>query len=85
LVKNGKTKQISTENLYENLLSRNRIIISELEALMLSVTLSKIGIINPVILDSNDLQNVINEHSTNITITELMEVAQIKVLLDNNF
>jgi len=52
---------------------------------MLSVTLSKIGIINPVILDSNDLQNVINEHSTNITITDLMEVAQIKVLLDNNF
>jgi len=80
-----KTNQINTENLYENLLSRNRIIISELEALMLSVTLAKIGIINPAILDSNDLQNLINEHSTNITITDLMEVAQIKVLLDNNF
>jgi len=52
---------------------------------MLSVTLAKTGIINPAILDSNDLQNLINEHSTNITINDLTEVAQIKVLLDNNF
>lgn len=41
LVKNSKTNQMNTEHLYETLLSRNRIIISELEALMLSVTLTK--------------------------------------------
>jgi len=49
LVKNAKTKQINTENLYKNLLSKNRIITSELESLMLSVTLANIGIINPAI------------------------------------
>jgi len=49
LIKNAQTKQVNTEHLYETLLSRNRIIIAELEALMLSVTLSKIGIINPAI------------------------------------
>jgi len=54
---------------------------------MLSVTLSKIGIINPAILDSDDLKDIINEHSTNIniTVTDLMQVAQIKVLLNNHF
>jgi len=36
-------------------------------------------------LDSDDLKDIINEHSTNITITDLMEVAQIKVLLNNHF
>lgn len=86
LVKDAKAKQINTEHLYETLLSRNRIIIFELETLILSVVLAKIGIINPTILDSNDLNNIIiNEHSTNITITDLLEIAQIKVLLNDNF
>lgn len=80
-----KTKQIDTEHLYETLLSRNRIIISELETLMLSVTLAKVGIVNPSILDSSDLKNIVNEHPINITITDLMEVSQVKVLLNNNF
>lgn len=51
--KRYKAKQINTENLYETLLYKNRIIISELENLMLSVTVTWIGIINPTILDSN--------------------------------
>lgn len=61
---------------------QERIIISELEFLMLSVPLTKIGITSPAILDTNDLQNIINEHSTNMTITDLIEVVQIKVLLN---
>jgi len=46
---------------------------------MLLFTLSNIEIINPAILDSDDLKDIINEHSTNITVTDLMQVAQIKV------
>lgn len=85
IISNEKTKQIDTGHLYETLLARNRILILELEALMLSVTLAKIEIVNPAILDSTDLKNLLNEHSTDITITDLMEVAYIKVLLDDNF
>jgi len=80
IISNEKTKQIDTGHLYETLLARNRILILELEALMLSVTLAKIEIVNPAILDSTDLKNLLNEHSTDITITDLMEVAYIKVL-----
>ena len=52
---------------------------------MLSVTLAKVVIVNPSILDSTDLKNIVNEHPMNITITDLMEVFQVKVLLNNNF
>lgn len=69
LVRNTKPEHMNTENLYESLISRNRI---ELETLMLSVTLTKIGIINPAILDSNDLEKIVNEHFTNITVTDLL-------------
>jgi len=51
---------------------------------MLSLILAKIGIFNTILI-SNDLKNVVNDYSTNITIIDLMEVAQTKVLLDNNF
>lgn len=85
IVNRAKAKVIDTEHLYETLLARNRILISELESLMLSITLTKVGIVNPQILDSNDLNSMINEHSTNITVTDLMEVAYIKVLMDNKF
>jgi hypothetical protein len=85
IINNEKTKQIDTDHLYETLLARDRILILELEALILSVTLAKIEIVNPTILDSKDLENILNEHSTDITITDLMEVAYINVFLDDNF
>lgn len=85
IIKNSKIQQIDTGHLYETLLARNRIIISELETLMLSVTLARIKIINPAILDSNDLKNIVNKHSTNITVSDLMEVSFVRVLLDNSF
>lgn len=85
IIINNETKQIDTDHLYETLLARDRILILELEALILSVALAKIEIVNPTILDSKDLENLLNEHSTDITITDLMEVAYINVLLDDNF
>lgn len=85
IIKNSKDQQIDTGHLYETLLARNRIMVSELETLMLSITLAKIGIINPVILDSEDLTKFVNVHSTNTTVSDIMEVSFIKVLLDNNF
>ena len=80
-----KYKQIETGHLYETLLARNRIVISELEMIMLSITLAKIQIINPALLDSKDLNYILNEHSPSITIADLMEVAFINVLLDYKF
>lgn len=85
IIKNTKAKMVDTEHLYETLLARNRIVVAELESLMLSITLSKIGIVNPQVLDSNDLLSINSKHSTNVTIQDLMEVASIRVLLDDKF
>lgn len=44
---------------------------------MLSATITRIEIIDPTILVSNDLEGVIKRLSTNITITHITEVSQI--------
>lgn len=83
LIGNSKAEQIDTGHLYETLLARNRIIIAEIETLLLSVTLAKIGIINPVLLDSTETQEILQINFTNVTVTDLLEVSFIKVLLDD--
>lgn len=67
------------------IIARNRIMISDLENWMLTITLAKIKIINPTILDCEDISKVIVMGSTNTSITDLVEVSYIKVLLDNKF
>lgn len=59
-------------------------IISEIETLMLTVTLAKTNIINTAILDSEDMNTIVNKRTTNTTVTDIIEVSYIKVLLDNN-
>lgn len=83
LLRIQKPEQINTGYLYETLLARNIIIIAEIETLMLSVTLAKIGIIDPILLDSEDVKEILQISSTNTTVTDLLEVSFIKVLLDN--
>lgn len=83
ILENSKSLQIDTGHLYETLLARNRMIIAEIETLLLSVTLVKIGIINPVLLDSTETQQILQLNSANVTVTDLLEVSFIKALLDN--
>lgn len=84
ITRSSKREQIDTGHLYEILLARNRMIIAEIETLLMSVTLAKIGIINPVLLDSEDLENVLKIGLMNVTVTDLLEVSSVKVLLDNS-
>lgn len=74
-------KQIKTDHLYEKLLARNRIIINEIEILMLSVTLAKVGVINPILLDSEDLKNVIKIGPINTTITDILDNKQFHFII----
>lgn len=81
-----KKHQIDTENLFEVLLARNRMILMELQNLILSVTLAKVNIVNPTILDQEDLNFLTNnEQYTNISISALMDVSSIKVILSEEF
>lgn len=79
-----KKEQINTVTLFEIVMARNRMIIMELENLILSVTLAKTNIVNPTILDQEDLKFLINnskyEHYTNFSVSELMEISKVKVI-----
>lgn len=80
-----KQKEIDTGHLYDILLARNRAIITELDNLITSITFAKIGIFNPILLDSNEMNLIIkNEHFTNLSVADVMAVASIKILQYNN-
>jgi len=44
--------KIDFDHLYETVLAKNRAVITELENLMASITLAKITLLSPVILDN---------------------------------
>lgn len=79
LLKAAKNSQIDTGHLYENLLARNRILTTEIQNVMLSITLAKLNIINPAILDNTDVKNMFTDQLTEITTTNVLEVASVKV------
>jgi len=74
LLKMSKNTEIDTGHLYEMLLTRNRIIVMELQNLMLEITLAKINVVSPNFLDHADLENVWGEKPTNTPIRESFAV-----------
>jgi len=56
----------------------------ELQNSMLAVTLAKINIVSPNILDHADLKSVWLEEPTNTPIGDLMSVSSVKVLQSSN-
>lgn len=85
ILKVEKQREIDTGNLYDILLARNRAIITELDNLITSITFAKIGVLNPILLDSNEVNFIIkNEHFTNLSVADVMAVAKIKILQYNN-
>lgn len=76
---------VDTPHLYEILLVRNIMLISEIEILMLTITLAKSKINNPSILNHNDLKIIFAEMLTEIPIVSIMEVASIIVFQSVDF
>lgn len=73
---NPKKEQLDNMKLFEMLFTRNRIILTELQNLMLSVTMAKVSIVNPIILDQDDLKSLISDKEyTNTSISNLMNVS----------
>lgn len=86
IIKNTKKEQIDTGNLFEILLARNRMILMDLQNLILSVALAKLNIVNPTILDQEDLKLLNDsEQYTNVSISDLISVSSIKVILSEEF
>lgn len=83
-----KPKKEQTDNvkLFESLFARNRMILMELQNLILSVTSTRVSIVNPTIFDQDDLNILISDDKyANTTISVLMNVSSIKVILGEEF
>lgn len=85
ILRTEKQKEIDTGHLYDILLARNRAIITELDNLITSIIFAKIGVVNPILLDSNEINSIVkNEHFANLSVADVMAVAKIKILQYNN-
>ena len=83
LISEKRFQEIDSEKLYETLLARNRIIINNLQNLILSISLAKLNIVDPAILDAEEVKNIYKENSiTEVSVSELMSIAKIKVYLN---
>jgi len=67
-----KSVEIDKSHLFEIILAKNRIFINDLENLIFSITLAKVNLIIPVILDKIDIKEFNQEMLTNFGITDLL-------------
>lgn len=83
LIKEKKGEFVDSPHLYETLLARNRMLTTEIQNLMLTITLAKSNIINPAILDHEDLKSIFTEQLAEVPIVSLMAVSNIKIFQSN--
>lgn len=77
ILRSAKTSQIDTGHLYETLLARNRMLMAELQNLMLAITLARINFVSLHILDHEDLKTVWLEEPTDTPIGDLLSVSSV--------
>jgi len=65
--------------LLEIILAKNRIVITDLENILKSLTLAKLNIVSPAILDSSDIGEFRDRHPIDVSLIELLEVSSISV------
>ena len=75
LISAKKHTEIDSEKLYETLLARNRITINNLQNLILSISLAKVNIVDPAILDDYEINGMVkNDNFTDTSVSEIMSV-----------
>lgn len=72
-----KNDVVDTPHLYEALLARNRMLFTEIQNLILTITLAKSNIVNLTILDHGDLKSFVEQDTP---IVSLIEPCKIRVL-----
>jgi len=77
IIKARNNDLVDTPHLYEALLARNRMLATEIQNLILTITLAKANIVNPTILNHADLSSLIEQ---NTPIVSLLEASKIRVL-----
>jgi len=84
IIKAKQNNIVDTSHLYDVLLARSRILITEIQNVMLTVKLAKANIIKPAIVNHDDLKSVLVDHPTQVPIISLLEASNIKVLQSDN-
>lgn len=84
LIKEKRNEFVDSPHLYETLLARNRMLITEIQNIMLTITLAKSNVINPTIFDHDDLKSIFTEQLTEVPIVSLMGVSNIKIFQSNS-
>lgn len=85
LVSKTKATEIDSGYLYSLLGERNRAVLRELDNLALSITLGKLQMINPILLDSSEVSFVLkSEIDLNVSITEIIVNSKLKILQTEN-
>ncbi len=63
---------------------RNQYIKHELQILINTITLGKVGTLNPVILHLDELKNITDHQNGLMSITDLMDISEFKIAQKNN-
>lgn len=62
----------------------NKLIITELQNMIQTITLAKVGILNPAILNLQDIQEITDHEHESLTLTDLMDVSKFKIIQDKD-
>lgn len=85
LLNKTKASDVNTGHLFDLINGRSRAIIRELDTLALSIALGKLQMINPILLDSSEINFILNsEINLNISISEIIVNSKLKILQDEN-
>lgn len=85
LLKKVKTSEIDSGYLYSLLSERNREVLRELDNIALSITLGKMQMINPILLDSSEIDFILkSEVDASISVSEIIVNSKLKVLQNEN-
>ena len=80
LLNKTKTSEINGGHLFDLLSSRNRAIIRELDSISLSIVLGKNKIINPILLDSKEVNFILKIENLSISVNEIIANSNLKIL-----
>jgi len=81
IMKINKGMPNDNNNFLQLVIHRNRIIITELTNIIYSVTLAKLNIVNPTLLNKNEVESVLfKEKFENISVSDILNDASIKAM-----
>lgn len=72
-------------NVFDEFISeKSKLLIIELQNIITTLTLSKLGILNPAILNHKEINDIIKKEKTQLVITELIDISNFTIVQNND-